>query len=607
MVILVASSQSVPVKASTETINVGGEGTHPGGSYVGGTSDWHNLTTDEDPPTTYWSWVGTGVDATVYRDWAFSNMVATPTTINSVTITGVAKVIFANNLQFYYWNGSSYFMSGALPATGLIWETFTYTWNTNPATLAAWTKSDIDSALFGMSLHMQNVNPSGYEIAYLKVDVDYVPASAPSVTTSAASVITATSATLNGIVTDDQGDTIDYYGFVWDTVDEGDPGNVDPSGPPGAWASGWKSAAGDYGENAFAHDTGATLAQGTTYYVRGAAHNSAGWSYGSVVTFSTLGDPSITTVDASNVTTTTAQLNALIVSDGGQLCDVRFGWDTVSHAAFADYANITAWVSDTYSTGDYPSVNISGLVALSTYHFRAQVRNDISTQIGGDVDFTAANAVNYPTLVTSIPYSTRVNVSWIKGAGAANTILRYSTSTYPATSGSGTLGYSGTGNSVIIAGLTPGTTIYISLWGLTSGTYSTSYATSEATTLAYDQPTSSGPTLTTPTADPTFTQSPSAAKVSTIPLVGTIVQMDATAFNQPVEYLWYFIWMMAAVVIGIAVYMGGGHNYVLSGFSMLAWIGIGVWWVNVVAGGIIFLLGTIGVAWALTGFRRVGG
>jgi len=72
----------------------------------------------------------------------------------------------------------------------------------------------------------------------------------PSVTTNAADDLEDTTATLNGEVTDDGGATIDYYGFVWDDdSDEGDPGDTDPSGPPGTWENGWKSGEGDYGEN----------------------------------------------------------------------------------------------------------------------------------------------------------------------------------------------------------------------------------------------------------------------------------------------------------------------------------------------------------------------
>jgi len=113
------------------------------------------------------------------------------------------------------------------------------------------------------------------------------PAVAPTVTTQAADDLEDTTATLNGTVTDDGDATIDYYGFVWDTgADQGDPGDVDPSGPAGAWDYGWKSGEGDYGENPFDHAiTG--LPEGTTIHFRAAAHNSVGWEYGAADTFLT--------------------------------------------------------------------------------------------------------------------------------------------------------------------------------------------------------------------------------------------------------------------------------------------------------------------------------
>jgi len=109
----------------------------------------------------------------------------------------------------------------------------------------------------------------------------------PTVTTDAADDLEDTTATLNGTVTDDGGETVDYYGFVWDTgADQGDPGDVDPSGPPGTWDFGWKSNVGDYGENPFDHAiTG--LPTGTVIHFRATAHNVNGWAYGAADSFLT--------------------------------------------------------------------------------------------------------------------------------------------------------------------------------------------------------------------------------------------------------------------------------------------------------------------------------
>ena len=108
------------------------------------------------------------------------------------------------------------------------------------------------------------------------------------VVTNAATNKEATTATLNGEVTDAGGETIDYYGFVWDTgADQGNPGNVDPSTPAGTWDFGWKSGGGNYGANPFSRAiTG--LPEGTTIYFRAAAHgNVSGWYYGASANFLT--------------------------------------------------------------------------------------------------------------------------------------------------------------------------------------------------------------------------------------------------------------------------------------------------------------------------------
>ncbi len=122
-----------------------------------------------------------------------------------------------------------------------------------------------------------------------KLHIEYTPAGGnpPTVTTNAADDLEDTTATLNGEVTDDDGETIDYYGFVWDTVaDAGDPADTDPSDPPAGWEFGWKSGVGDYGIAVFDHAISG-LPTGTTIHFRAAAHNVNGWAYGAAASFLT--------------------------------------------------------------------------------------------------------------------------------------------------------------------------------------------------------------------------------------------------------------------------------------------------------------------------------
>jgi hypothetical protein len=416
--------------------------------------------------------------------------------------------------------------------------------------------------------------------------------------------IAVTAATLNGVVTNTGGSTIDYYGFVWDTTDKGDGGNNDPSGPPGTWTNGWKSAIGDYGTTPFNHGI-VGLTANTTYFYRAAAHNTFGWAYGSAVSFKTIGTPVGNTLAASAISTTTARLNGTITDANGQLCDVQFGWDTVSHAAFADYPNKSTLISDTYNTGDLPYADVTTLTIGTLYHFRINITNDAGACLGGDLQFTTSASIGTPSNFTAIPGASTVSLAWAKGVGSNMSLVRFSSAAYPATTADGVIGYLGTGNSVQIAGLTPGTTYYFSLWGNTGGFYS-AVVNVMTTTLAYDASSNSTTNLVIPTPDSTWTQTPNAAKVSTIPVIGGLVQANAVAYNQPVNYLWYFMWMLAAVGAGIVVYVKGNFNFVLAFSVMIGVIGVGVWWYNLIAGIVVVLLAVIGIGFALVGFRRAG-
>lgn len=109
------------------------------------------------------------------------------------------------------------------------------------------------------------------------------PPQLPAVSTQAASAVNETTATANGNITDAGGDTADKQGFVYDTSSHGLPGNVAPG------SSGYASFAentGSFGAGAFT--VGLTgLSSGNTYYGRAYAHNSAGYSYGGEVNFTT--------------------------------------------------------------------------------------------------------------------------------------------------------------------------------------------------------------------------------------------------------------------------------------------------------------------------------
>ncbi len=118
------------------------------------------------------------------------------------------------------------------------------------------------------------------------------PPQLTTVTTQAASNVKGITATANGNITDTGGINADKNGFVYDTSSRSLPGDVAPT------SSGYAS----YTENAGSFGTGAFtvsltgLTSGATYYGRAYAHNTAGYSYGSEVSFTT----AIISVSVSN-------------------------------------------------------------------------------------------------------------------------------------------------------------------------------------------------------------------------------------------------------------------------------------------------------------------
>jgi len=205
---------------------------------------------------------------------------------------------------------------------------------------------------------------------------DAPTSSAPTVTTQAVSAVAETTATGNGNVTADGGETITERGVCWDTS----------TGPTTSDSK--ATAAGTTG--AFtASITG--LTGSTTYYVRAYAVNSEGTSYGSEVQFnSAAGDvaPTATTQAVTSITGTTAVGNGNITSDGGATISERgIVWDTATGPTTSDSKVVVAGTTGAF-TG-----SITGLTASTLYYVRAYATNAEGTSYGAEVTFTTTIAL----------------------------------------------------------------------------------------------------------------------------------------------------------------------------------------------------------------------
>ena len=201
--------------------------------------------------------------------------------------------------------------------------------------------------------------------------------------------------------------------------------------------------------------------------------------------------PSISTSEPSEVKYTTAQLNAHVDSDGGDVgaCTVEFGYGKTSHTV-GDYGLYTTHtgLSGAYSTGENPIVSISGLDSGTEYYYRAEIHNSSSTVVSTvEKSFVTGDAIHEPTELKAQPTSTTMLLSYVPGANATNTLIRYSQKTYPTSTTGADDSIKvdlSSSSSVSHTGLIPGSTYYYSLWGESGGDYSSSPISIVMTTLS---------------------------------------------------------------------------------------------------------------------------
>lgn len=538
-----------PVYAVTQTRAINAEGSLLSGVYIGGATDYTNLNSDDG-------------DASVLRmsmhdshSYDMQNFVSAYSSINSVSLTFKVRK-FADFLVTYTpfvriaginYNGASW----DLPFFGGAYQSHTETWNTNPATGVAWTSTQINAAEFGLYVTTATTT----QATYLYITVDYVGVALGSVSTSAASGISYNgthNATLNGEITNTGGENADYRGFCWGTTSN----STTPSSgevPPASYTSN-QTFVGSFSTGTFSHTVTGLLLH-TTYYYRAYSHNSIGWSYGTERSFTTLNNPSVNTVAASIIAVSTARLNALVVNDGGEVCTIQFAYAPTAGGPYANYAAIVAAgnvanTTGTWSTGQSPFVNISGLTGVTSYTFMVRITNSVSSQYGSQLTFTTQSGIIEPTGFKGIPDATYISLQWVKGVGSTNTLIRYKTGSYPIDVADGTQVYFSTQTSTVHNSLTPGTTYYYKAWGESGGSYSSGNITLLVTTLASAASVNILPPPQTPTR---WYQSPNYMRMSNLPFYG-IVNWWADSFGIPRPTIWSTLGLLFSMMCGIFVY-----------------------------------------------------
>lgn len=199
-----------------------------------------------------------------------------------------------------------------------------------------------------------------------------VTADPPTVTTTAITSISTTFASTGAVVSSDGGAAVTDRGIVYSAS------NATPT------VADTKVATGTGSGTFITQLTGLTA--GTTYYACAYATNSAGTSYGSVQTFTTMAAltvPVLTTTAVSSILAVTAASGGNVTDWGGSAVTTRgICWSTHTSPTIAD-----STVTTGTGTGSY-SCSLFSLLPSTTYYVRSFATNTTGTGYGNEVSFT---------------------------------------------------------------------------------------------------------------------------------------------------------------------------------------------------------------------------
>jgi hypothetical protein len=179
--------------------------------------------------------------------------------------------------------------------------------------------------------------------------------------------------------------------------------------------------------------------------------------------------PTVTTNAATSVEETTATLNATVDSTGGENPSRMFDWDTGTGEPYANEENVGIGGVGTYYK------DLTTLSPGTKYYFRARAVNSGGTGTGSELSFVTKP--NPPTSLTATAISSsQIDLSWTKGTGAENTMIRRKTGSYPSSPSDGSQAYFGPDSTHSDTGLDPNTTYYYTAWSYTSGAPNSGYS-----------------------------------------------------------------------------------------------------------------------------------
>jgi len=244
----------------------------------------------------------------------------------------------------------------------------------------------------------------------------FTTANVPTVTTNLATLVTAGSATLGGAANPNRSTTTGYFRYA-----TSNPGACDDSFGTRAPASGGTALGA--GATAVSYTAAVVgLVPATTYYVCAIATNGEGTGVGGVQTFTTLAGPTVTTLAATAIASTTATLNGTANPNGASTTGF-YRYATVNPGACSDGFGTRLPSSGGTALGAGTtavpySVVASGLLPGATYYYCALAVNSVGTTWGTVMSFTADAGV--PAVVTSVPTGITTTTATLNGSANPN-------------------------------------------------------------------------------------------------------------------------------------------------------------------------------------------
>jgi uncharacterized protein (TIGR02145 family) len=234
-------------------------------------------------------------------------------------------------------------------------------------------------------------------IAFVSCHKEEKPPTTPIVTTDAVTNITSSSATSGGEIVTQY--SLISYGLCWST--DANP-TVDDNHTIDSL---------HFNSSFLIYIKG--LKGSTKYFVRAYATNTSGVGYGNELSFTTqpASIPELTTVVASNITSTSITSGGNITYDGGATITASgVCWSTSTNPTITN--NKT---TDGTKIGEFISP-VAGLAPLTTFYLRAYATNNIGTAYGNEVSFTTTSASTSITDIDGNVYSavTIGNQEWLQ-------------------------------------------------------------------------------------------------------------------------------------------------------------------------------------------------